>query len=62
MKLSGTIYFSVAVVAIVIGTHRTIVENNLATNYWIFMIALACWFLYRYQKKTDKWTNKFGQD
>lgn len=54
MKLSGTIYFSVAVAAMVIGIHRTIVENNLAANYWIFMIALICLFLYRYQKKTDK--------
>ncbi len=54
MKLSGTIYFSVAVVAMVVGIHRTIVENNLAANYWIFMIALACLFLYRYQKKNSQ--------
>ena len=53
MKLSGTIYFSVAVAAMVIGIHRTIVENNLAANYWIFMIVLICLFLYRYQKKAD---------
>jgi len=54
MKLSGTIYFSIAVVAFVIGVHRTIVENNLVANYWIFMISLVCLFLYRYQKKTNK--------
>ncbi len=58
MKLSGTIYFSVAVVAMVVGIHRTIVENNLAANYWIFMIALACLFLYRYQKKNSQSDNK----
>ncbi|WP_158267569.1 hypothetical protein [Adhaeribacter arboris] len=54
MRLSGTIYFSIAVVAMIIGIHRTIVENNLAGNYWIFMIALICLFLYRYQKKSDQ--------
>ena len=58
MKLSGTIYFSVAVAAMVIGIHRTIVENNLAANYWIFMIALACLFLYRYQKKANNSEDK----
>ncbi len=58
MKLSGTIYFSIAVVAMVIGIHRTILENNLAANYWIFMIALACLFLYRYQKKSNQDSDK----
>ncbi|RDC65896.1 hypothetical protein [Adhaeribacter pallidiroseus] len=53
MKLSSTIFFSVAVAAMVIGIHRTIVENNLIANYWIFMIALICLFVYRYQKKAD---------
>ncbi|QMU31162.1 hypothetical protein [Adhaeribacter radiodurans] len=54
MRLSGTIYISIAVVAMVIGVHRTIVENNLAANYWIFMIAFICLFLYRYQKKSGQ--------
>ncbi|QNF32560.1 hypothetical protein HUW51_07400 [Adhaeribacter swui] len=53
MKLSGTIYLSIAVVAMVIGIHRTIVENNLIANYWIFMIALICLFLYRMQKNPN---------
>ncbi len=54
MKLSGTIYFSIAVVAFVIGVHRTILENNLAANYWIFMISLIFLFLYRMQKKSNQ--------
>jgi uncharacterized membrane protein len=51
MKLSSMVLLSVAVAFTVIGIHRVIVENDIAANYWIFMISLACLMLFRYQKQ-----------
>ena len=39
-----TIGFAFAVVAFVIGVYQTMVERDLASNYWLFMIALGFLF------------------
>ena len=39
-----TIGFSLAVVSFVIGVYQTLVERDLASNYWLFMISLGFLF------------------
>jgi len=51
MKLSSVILLSLAVVFSVIGIHRVIVDNDIAPNYWLFMISLGCLMWYRYQNR-----------
>lgn len=53
-KLLNTILLSLAFVTIVIGIHRSIEEKDIAGNYWIFMIALVLFILYRHRKKNLK--------
>lgn len=53
-KLSGVILLSVAVVFTVIGIHRSMVEQDIIANYWIFMVSFACLMLYRYQNRKVK--------
>ena len=43
-SLVYTIGFSLAVVAFVIGVYQTMVERDLASNYWLFMISLGFLF------------------
>ncbi len=50
-NLLNTILLSLAFVAIVIGIHRSIYESDIAGNYWIFMIALVLFMVYRYRKR-----------
>ena len=50
-KLLNTILLSLAFVAMVIGTHRILEENDVAGNYWIIMIGLTLFILYLYRKK-----------
>lgn len=54
MKLSGVILLSVAAVFSVIGIHRAIVEKDIVSNYWIFMVSFACLMLFRYQNRKPK--------
>ncbi len=42
-SLLRTVLFAVGVVAFVIGVYQTLFYNDIAGNYWIFMISLACW-------------------
>ena len=39
-----TVGFALAVVSFVIGVYQTIVERDLASNYWLFMISLGFLF------------------
>ncbi len=39
-----TIGFSLAVVSFIIGIYQTMVERDLASNYWLFMISLSFLF------------------
>ena len=43
-----TIGFALAVVSFVIGVYQTIVEGDLASNYWLFMIAIGFLFAVRW--------------
>jgi len=53
-KLLNTILLSLAFVAMVIGIHRSIEEKDIAGNYWIFMITLVLFMIYRQRKKNNK--------
>jgi hypothetical protein len=59
--LGRTVLFSLAVVALVIGVHKTIMDNSLAAisdNYWLFMVSFACMMWYRYLGQTKEDTPK----
>lgn len=50
-SLGRTVLFSFAVVAFVIGTYQTVLQNDqnaLRDNYWLFMLSFSCVMLYRY--------------
>ncbi|MFT2009639.1 hypothetical protein ACMA1I_13250 [Pontibacter sp. 13R65] len=51
--LLNTILLSLAFVAMVIGIHKSIYESDIATNYWIFMISLILFMVYRHRKKRN---------
>lgn len=53
-KLLNTILLSLAFVAMVIGVHRIIEDGDIASNYWIIMIALTLFILYLYRKKRQE--------
>ncbi|GAB3194871.1 Na+/H+-dicarboxylate symporter [Pontibacter aydingkolensis] len=53
-KLLNTILLSLAFVAMVIGVHRSIEEGDAAGNYWIFMIVLVLYMLYRYRRNKSE--------
>lgn len=50
-KLVNTILLSLAFVALVIGIHRSIEEQDVAGNYWIFMIMFVLYTIYWYRKR-----------
>ncbi|WP_266203664.1 hypothetical protein [Pontibacter kalidii] len=52
-RLLYVILLSLAFVAMVIGVHRSLVEDDFAGNYWIFMIGFLFYILYGYTKKKD---------
>ncbi len=52
-KLINTILLSLAFVTLIIGVHRSI-EESIAANYWIFMITLVLFMVYRHRKKNTK--------
>lgn len=52
-KLLNTILLSLAFVTMVIGIHRSIEDGNIASNYWIFMIVLVLYMLYRYRRTKE---------
>ncbi|WP_187263394.1 hypothetical protein [Pontibacter beigongshangensis] len=51
-SLLNTILFALAFVAMVIGIHKSI-ETDIATNYWIFMVSLILFMVYRHRKKRN---------
>lgn len=53
-RLLYIILLSLAFVAMVIGVHRSIVEDDIAGNYWIFMIGFVFYIVYNYAKKKDR--------
>ncbi|KAA9339971.1 hypothetical protein [Adhaeribacter soli] len=61
MNLKQTIYLSLAIVSLVIGVHRCIIDGQsvsisaaIGYNYWIFMITIVCLMLFRNEKKKQR--------
>lgn len=54
MKLSSIILLSVAVAFTMIGIHRVVMERDIISNYWIFMISFVCLMWYRVQNPRVK--------
>lgn len=52
MTLKQTIYLALAVVALVIGIHRSMVDGMVA-SYWILMLAVIFLMLFRMAKKSS---------
>jgi membrane protein CcdC involved in cytochrome C biogenesis len=52
-KLLNTILLSLAIVTMIIGIHRSIEDKDIAGNYWIFMIVLILYMLYRYRRNKE---------
>ena len=56
-SLLRTVLFAFGVVSFVIGTHRTVLQNNenaLRDNYWLFMVSFSCVMLFRYLKSKEE--------
>lgn len=63
MKLINIFLFSLATLFFVIGVHQMMLLgereefsffDNLAANYWIFMLSIGCLFAYTYLKNKQK--------
>ncbi|MGI4873734.1 MAG: hypothetical protein ACRYFX_21455 [Janthinobacterium lividum] len=52
-SLVRTVLFSLGVVSFVIGAYQSILQNNLARNYWIFMVSLLCWLPLNYWRQQE---------
>lgn len=57
-SLVYTVGFALAVVSFVIGVYQTMVERDLASNYWLFMISLGFLFGVRWWRLRQ--SNKSG--
>ena len=54
MKLSSIVLLSVAVAFTMIGIHRVVIERDIISNYWIFMVSFICLMWYRFQNRKAK--------
>lgn len=52
-KLTNTILLSLSFVVMVIGVHRSLVEEDVIGNYWIYMVGLVLFMLYYYRKRKN---------
>ena len=53
--------FAVGVVAVVIGIYQTLLFNDLMRNYWIFMVAMACWMPLLYWRQQERLEAKIAE-
>ena len=60
-SLLRTVLFSLGVVAFVIGVYQTILFNDLAANYWIFMISTLCWMPLLYWRQQERVAAKVAE-
>jgi hypothetical protein len=60
MKTSDTILLSLSLVFFVIGVHQTFLLDNLAASYYLFMISLIFWVVYRVRVKLRDVRNQNG--
>lgn len=59
--LLRTVLFAVGVVSMVIGIYQTILFNDLMRNYWIFMVAMACWMPLLYWRQQERLAAKIAE-
>ena len=52
-KLINSILLALSFVAMVIGVHRSLVEEDIIGNYWLYMIGIMLFMLYYYRKKKN---------
>jgi len=60
-SLLRTVLFAVGVVALVIGIYQTLLFNDLAANYWIFMVSMACWMPLLYWRQQERLAAKIAE-
>ena len=60
-SLLRTVLFAVGVVALVIGIYQTLLFNDLAANYWIFMISMLCWMPLLYWRQQERVAAKIAE-
>ena len=60
-SLLRTVLFAVGVAAMVIGIYQTIFYNDLARNYWIFMVAMSCWMPLLYWRQQERLAAKVAE-
>ena len=61
-SLLRTVLFAVGVVAFVIGVYQTILFNDLAANYWIFMVSMLCWMPLLYWRQQERVAAKVAEE
>lgn len=52
-RLINIILLALSFVVMVIGVHRSLVEEDIIGNYWLYMIGLVLFLLYYYRKKKN---------
>ncbi|GAA4423427.1 hypothetical protein GCM10023188_02210 [Pontibacter saemangeumensis] len=52
-RLVNIILLSLSFVVMVIGVHRSLVEEDIVGNYWLYMIGLVLFMLYYYRKRKN---------
>ncbi|MBF9223514.1 hypothetical protein [Hymenobacter ruricola] len=60
-SLLRTVLFAVGVVALVIGVYQTIFYNDLARNYWLFMVSMVCWMPLLYWRQQERLAAKIAE-
>ena len=61
-SLLRTVLFALGVVSFVIGVYETILFNDIARNYWIFMISMFCWLPLLYWRQQERLAAKVAEE
>lgn len=61
-SLLRTVLFALGVVSFVIGVYQTILFNDLAANYWIFMVSMFCWLPLLYWRQQERLAAKVAEE
>ncbi|WP_070725167.1 hypothetical protein [Hymenobacter lapidarius] len=61
-SLLRTVLFALGVVSFVIGVYETILYNDIARNYWIFMISMFCWLPLLYWRQQERLAAKVAEE
>ena len=60
-SLLRAVLFAFGVVALIIGIYQTVLFNDLAANYWIFMVSMACWMPLLYWRQQERLAAKIAE-